>query len=237
MLPVICLPGLMSTGAVYRPVDALSGAQVLALPALDVFGAIGAALAEELPPRCILVGHSMGAYLCLDLWRRAPGRIAGIALLSCTAAADTPEGRVARGKAVRYAEKAGIAALAQAMVAQALGPAAHTDEALRAQLVAQIVDMAEATGVEAFAHHQTALAGRPDSTADLPGITCPVLAVTGSADPITPPAAGRALAKAAPRGAFHEIEGAGHMLPLEAPDALSALLRPFLTECAQEATA
>ena len=241
MLPVVWLPGLLSTAAVFGGVQAGIPATIpagvdawrMSLPQRDDFGAIGAEIAAGLPARCVLVGHSMGSYLCLDLWRRVPERIAGMALLSCTAAADSPDGRAARGKAVRYAQKAGIAALARAVATQTLGPATKDDAALVAQLVA----MAEEVGFDVFAGHQTALAHRPDSTAILPGITCPVLAVTGSADTVTPPAAGRTLALAAPRAAFHEIEGAGHMLPLEAPGALAALLQPFLTECAQEAAA
>lgn len=237
MLPVVWLPGLLSTAAVFDGARARLPAggdmRLITLPALDDFGAIAAEIAAQLPARCVLVGHSMGSYLCLDLWRRVPERIAGLALLSCTASADTQDGRTARAKAVRYAEKAGITALAEAVAQQTLSPASRADAALRAQVVA----MAEAVGFKTFARHQVALAARPDSTADLPGITCPVLAVTGSEDPVTPPEAGRALAAAVPCATFHEIEGAGHMLPLEAPDALSVLLQPFLATCSQEATA
>jgi len=234
MLPVVCLPGLLSTAAVYgrvmAGVPAPGASQVVRLPALGDFGAISAAIASQLPSRCLLVGHSMGAYLCLDLWRRVPERIAGMALLSCTAAADSPATAEGRQKAVRYARNAGIAALAEAVAKQTMSPAAYQDEGLRAQVLA----MAEAIGVETFAAHQTALAGRPDSIATLPDITCPVLAVTGSLDAVTPPQAGWALAASIPRGVFHEIEGAGHMLPLEAPDMLAVLLRPFLSACSNE---
>ena len=235
MLPVVCLPGLLSTASVYDRVlagtDAPGESQVLVLPALDDFDAIAASITNDLPPRCLLVGHSMGAYLCLELWRRAPGRIAGMALLSCTAAADSPAVSEGRQKAVRYARKAGIAALAEAVAKQTMSPAAYQDQGLRAQMLA----MAEVIGVETFAVHQTALAGRPDSTATLPGITCPVLVVAGSLDAVTPPQAGQALAASIPRGVFHEIAGAGHMLPLEAPEALAALLHPFLSDCTNEA--
>jgi pimeloyl-ACP methyl ester carboxylesterase len=230
MLPVVCLPGLLSTGSAFERVQGLAGAHILSLPALADFGAIAADIAAQLPPRCLLVGHSLGSYLYLELWRRAPGQIAGLALLSCTASADTPATSEARRKAVRYAQKAGIDALAAAVAKQTLGPDASNDP----EVNAQILKMARAVGIEIFAHHQTALANRPDSTATLPGITCPVLAVTGSADSVTPPEAGRALAGTVPRGRFHMIPGAGHLLPLEAPGALDSLLQPFLLECQRE---
>jgi pimeloyl-ACP methyl ester carboxylesterase len=233
MLPVVCLPGLMSTGAVYARVPGLEGAQILTLPDLSDFGAIAEGIAARLPPRCVVVGHSMGGYLALELWRRAPGQIAGLALLSTQAHADTQAGAEARGKAVRYAQKAGIAALATAVAAQALGPAARDDTGM----VAQVLAMAQAVGVDTFARHQTALAGRPDNTALLATITCPVLALTGAEDTVTPPAAGRALAEGVPGGRFHMIPGAGHILPLEAPEAVAAHLRPFLNACAAEAAA
>jgi thioesterase CepJ len=46
---------------------------------------------------------------------------------------------------------------------------------------------------------------------------------------MAPPAAGRVLAEAIPGGQFRLIPGAGHMLPIEAPDQVRRLLVDFLS--------
>lgn len=233
MPPIVFLPGLLCTPASLNQTLehlAQADARAVALPDSDDFGTIAALLADALPARCILAGHSMGSYLCLEIWRRQPGRIAGMALISATPHADTPEAATGRQKAVRWAAKAGMTALAGVIADQMLGTARRDDAALRAQ----INEMAESVGHAVFARHQTALAARPDNSALLPRIDCPVLTVTGSEDRITPPAIGKALADALSRGRHIEIAGAGHLLPLEAPEALAKALASLVEECSRQ---
>lgn len=60
-----------------------------------------------------------------------------------------------------------------------------------------------------------------DFSAALASIDLPVLVVVGSRDRLTPPAQSRRLAELLPGAELHVIEGAGHMLSLEAPTALT----------------
>jgi len=59
-------------------------------------------------------------------------------------------------------------------------------------------------------------------------VTCPALVVGGRGDRMTPPKAGRALAEAIPGARFELLDGAGHMIPTEAPRHLLKLLQGFL---------
>lgn len=232
MPPLAFLPGLLCTPAACEQTLkclALADAEAVALPDSNDFGTIAEALAEQLPERCILAGHSMGSYLCLEIWRRRPKRIAGMALISCTPHADTPEAAKGRQKAVAWAARAGMTALAGVIADQMLGAARRDDTALREQIAA----MAESVGHATFARHQAALAARPDNSALLARIDCPVLAVSGSEDSIAPPETARALAAALPRGRHVEIAGAGHLLPLEAPAALAEAITGLVATCAR----
>ena len=69
---------------------------------------------------------------------------------------------------------------------------------------------------------------RPDRTRALPEITAPTLVVVGAEDVVTPPEVARTLAAGIPNATCEEVAGAGHLTPLEAPDALAALIRTFL---------
>jgi len=59
---------------------------------------------------------------------------------------------------------------------------------------------------------------------DLHEITTPALVVHGTGDGIWPPDGGRALADALPRGEFEAVEGAGHLVQIEASEAINDLL-------------
>lgn len=229
MLQVVCLPGLLCDAGIFDPVIAgLDGsARVLDLPRAESFDEIVTQIAAQVPPQAVLVGMSMGSYLALAVAQRVPERIKGLVLIGTTAAADTPRAAAMRGKVAAWAAREGVAALADSVADSMLSPARRADPALRAA----IHRMTESQGLDTFALHQTALAGRPDQTGALPGIACPVLVLTGTEDTVTPPEAGRALAEGVPNGRFVAIDGAGHMPVLETPQIVARHLRAFLAEC------
>ena len=67
-----------------------------------------------------------------------------------------------------------------------------------------------------------------DLQAALPALRCPTMVVAGGEDPNAPPAAGRLIAQLVPGAVLHEVPGAGHFPPVEAPDVFNNLLRAFL---------
>jgi len=82
--PLLLIPGLMCDGRVFA-------AQTAAFPtavAAPGFGAVASlpemasrALAGA-PERFLLLGHSMGARVALEIWRAAPSRVLGLALVA-----------------------------------------------------------------------------------------------------------------------------------------------------------
>jgi 3-oxoadipate enol-lactonase len=55
-------------------------------------------------------------------------------------------------------------------------------------------------------------------------ITTPALVLHGTEDRVWPPSGGRTLADALPRGEFEAVEGAGHLVQIEASEAINDLL-------------
>jgi 3-oxoadipate enol-lactonase len=72
------------------------------------------------------------------------------------------------------------------------------------------------------------IAARPDSTPLLGQIECPTLIVVGQQDSFTPPSDARAMHAAIPSSELLEVPNAGHLAPLEAPDAVNQVLLGFL---------
>jgi pimeloyl-ACP methyl ester carboxylesterase len=73
-----------------------------------------------------------------------------------------------------------------------------------------------------------ALRERPDSTPLLKTIQVPVLVIAGEEDPIAPAAGMREMADAIPGARFVLIPEAGHVAPLEQPDAVNTAIGEFL---------
>lgn len=65
-----------------------------------------------------------------------------------------------------------------------------------------------------------------DLAADCARIAAPTAVIVGAEDTVTPPAqSARAHAALRSPGAFVTVPGCGHALPLQAPEALAALIR------------
>ena len=74
---------------------------------------------------------------------------------------------------------------------------------------------------------QSMMLRRRDLGHHLPRITMPALIVSGSEDPTFPSARGRSIAEQLAQGEALTIDGAGHLPPLERPQAFAAAVRSF----------
>jgi 3-oxoadipate enol-lactonase len=86
-----------------------------------------------------------------------------------------------------------------------------------------------ATSPQRWAYTWRNLAGF-DVTDRLPSLAAPVLAVAGSEDAAAPVGALTAIAEGAKHGRLAVIDGAAHLIPLEQPDRLAAVIGDFLAD-------
>jgi pimeloyl-ACP methyl ester carboxylesterase len=93
--------------------------------------------------------------------------------------------------------------------------------------------MIEATPVAGIVGALAAMRDRPDSRPLLKTLDgLPTLVLVGTEDRITPPEGMRAMAAALPGSEFVELDGAGHLAPLERPEEVTRRVREFLTRMA-----
>ena len=74
------------------------------------------------------------------------------------------------------------------------------------------------------------MAARPDASAWLPQMDLPALVVCGREDALSTVEEMRGIAARLPQARFVEIAGAGHMSPVEQPQAVNAAVRDFLAK-------
>jgi pimeloyl-ACP methyl ester carboxylesterase len=92
----------------------------------------------------------------------------------------------------------------------------------------ELTRMCADMGIDTFERQIRALLARPEVESLLPGIGCPVLVAVGEHDEWASPEQHRAIAAAIPGSALAIIADAGHMLPVERPDGMTAALVSWL---------
>ena len=88
--------------------------------------------------------------------------------------------------------------------------------------------MARDLGPEVFLRQSRALMDRPDQTATLAAFPGPALVLMGEEDRLCPLDRHRLMAELMPQARLEIVPGAGHLPPLEQPEATSAALRRWL---------
>jgi pimeloyl-ACP methyl ester carboxylesterase len=176
--------------------------------------------------RAVVCGLSMGGYVAFELWRSAPGRVAGLVLANTRAGADTSEG--AEG---RRALAARLATDGNVLVAN---PPPLLSQDAPGELWDRVRAMIDDQPAASIAAASLGMAERPDSTADLPGIGVPTLVITSDGDTLIPPDLTTPIADQVPAATLTVIKGAGHLSNLERPDAFNEAVLGLCTRCGVE---
>jgi pimeloyl-ACP methyl ester carboxylesterase len=190
----------------------------------DDMSAIAARILAHAPPRFALAGLSMGGYIAFAMLREAPERIAKLALLDTSARPDLPEQKEARQKFIAMAEAGKLAEVVDTLAPRFL----HRDRRGDAALNRVIRDMADDTGVEAFARQEKAIMTRPDSRPLLASIRCPTLVLVGEGDELTPSDLAKEITGGIAGARLVVVPNCGHLSTIEQPDAVNAALTEWL---------
>lgn len=176
--------------------------------------------------RLLVIGFSLGAIVALEMARQAPDRIAGLVLMGLNAGADLPERAAHRPVQQAEVRAGGLErVLVEELKPNYLGARNRGDTTL----LALLRDMGMALGPQVFLSQSEALRLRSDLSDVLPSLTVPVLLACGAEDALCPPEWHHRWAAAIADAELMIVPGAGHMLPLEAPNALAARLDEWLS--------
>ena len=190
----------------------------------DSIGSMAAALLREHAGPLVLGGASLGGMIALEAARQAPQRIAGLALLGTSARAETPEMRLLRADVIELFGRGDVRDVIEPSAAFAFHRRHARDSALVQGYIAMMLD----AGAAQLMRQNRALMLRPDATRHLHALRCPVLVVCGDSDRLTPPGCSRDIAAGVPRAELVMLPECGHMLTLEQPEAVNAVLARWL---------
>ncbi len=229
MTRILLIPGLVCDGHVWRAVQhALGGHEVIIADVTHQPGI--SAMAQDLLARhagsLVVMGHSMGGRVAMEMARIAPARLHGMALLN-TGMAPLREGELPkREQIIALAHQQGMAALADTwlpgMMAQGIDPDPAVMAGLRAMVCAMTPEIHE--------RQIRALIERPDARQSMPEWRGPLMLMTGREDVWSPIAAHEEIARLCPQAQLEIIDGAGHFAPVEQPAKVAALLAEWVSQ-------
>mgnify|MGYP005850110989 CR=1 FL=1 len=177
---------------------------------------------------CALAGLSMGGYVAQAYIKKYPTDFAALILVDTKPEADTTEAQHNREKMAADARSGGSKAVADQMMPKMLAPSAYVS---RPQVVEKLRQIMESQDAESLAQACLAMRDREDFRSELASIAVPVLCIYGESDAITPPTVGQWIVSQVSHGRLAVIPGAGHMAPLEQPEAVTKAIRDFLGDC------
>lgn len=222
-IPLVLLSGLLSNKILWqhqaRHLSDIASIHVIS-PSQESPEKMIRAILNEAPPKFALAGHSMGGWLCLEVMRAAPSRVSQLCLLNTTARQDSEEKMARRREMVLKAEKGLFREVVKELVEHLV-----FNPLVKKDVEAMFLNV----GKEAFVHQEKAMMKRSECLSILPRIACPAWVVHATQDKNFSLDEHEELIRQILGAKLALIEDSGHMSPIEAPQAVTALLRLWLT--------
>lgn len=221
--PLILLSGLSSNNFLWQyqvcHLNDIASIQVIS-PSQNTPEKMIQAILEESPPSFALAGHSMGGWLCLEVMRAAPLRVNKLCLLNTTARMDSAEKKIRREEMILKAKKGQFQEIADNMAEHfVFNPLVKSD----------VKKMFLEVGKEVFIHQQEAMLKRSECQSILSHITCPTLVIHAAQDKNFSLEEHWELTDQIQNAKLTIVEDAGHMSPVEMPQAITSLMRLWLS--------
>jgi pimeloyl-ACP methyl ester carboxylesterase len=230
-IPLALVPGTLCDARLFAPqMAALADVAVphpIDTTPHDTLAGVAHDILNALPDRFALAGLSYGGIVAFEVWRQAPERVAGLALLNTTHLPVSDESRRAQQQFVGMATLGEFREITRDYLKDRM---LHPQHRLNDDLRATVMQMAESVGKYGFINQVKAQLPRPDSTPTLATITAPTLVLTGRQDAVCPPVLHQAMADAIPNAQLAIVENCGHLSTLEQPDVVNAHLRTWLAQ-------
>ena len=222
MTPIwLLVPGMLNDQRVWQDVAAgLQGhatvriAQVQTQASIADMARDAWALLDDVPPDVpvYLAGFSMGGYVAVEMLAQPVRGLQGLALLDTAGGGETDESRAQREKTIRALHSDFAKTLEGLLKWNTHEPSPELLERLRSMMLD--------VGAETAVRQIRAISARREHRQVLSQLRLPVQLLCGEHDRVTPPARSQELAGWIPGARLHMVPGAGHMLPLEQPQAV-----------------
>ncbi|GAB2648468.1 alpha/beta fold hydrolase [Kribbella swartbergensis] len=228
--PLVLLPGMNCTEALWRPVAERLTAQqpgieirYEGLSEASVDGCV-TDLLQRLPARFALAGLSLGGIIAMAMVRRAPERVSRLCLMSTN---PRPPTAAQHESWSRYRRQLTRGRTARDVQAELLPVLLHKPNRTP-QLDELVLRMGEETGSELLIRQLAAQATRIDERPGLRRISVPTLVLAAAADDLCTLDRHEEMHRLVPCSRLEVLESVGHLSTLEAPERVAAAMSAWL---------
>ena len=173
----------------------------------------------------ILCGLSMGGYISLRAIERMEDKFGGLILCDTKSEADNTEGKLKRAAGIKRINNEGVRAFVQDFIPNCFAEESIKKLGDKYKHILERSSFFDPTGVKGCL---LAMAGRTDTTSYLSKIKIPTLILGGEKDSLTPPDVIKKIAGQINNSEFVVIPNAGHLTPVENPQAFNNAVINFL---------
>ncbi len=241
-MPVIFIHGFAEESSIWeKQVDFLKQKYQLIVPDLpgsgksemnptELYGmetfakAIRQILSQEKIDKCIMLGHSMGGYICLAFTEAYPELLIAFGLIHSSAYADNEQKIESRKKSIEFIKSNGTDAFLKTMIPGLFLAQGNSLE------VKTLLDKGKSFLPDSLIQYYQAMIVRPDRTEVLKNSTVPVIFLMGAHDKVVPIKDGLEQSHMPNHSYMHVLRNSAHMGMLEETELTNNILAGFLND-------
>jgi pimeloyl-ACP methyl ester carboxylesterase len=172
----------------------------------------------------IIIGHSMGGYVALDMLARFPNRLTGLGLVHSQAAADDKDRLNARQKQIDFLSRYDTEPYLKPFSEQLVSEENRKD----GEMLQRTWELVRHTNKTAITNALVAMMSRTDHTQLLKNSSIPMLWLLGAKDDFIPLKVGLEQAATCTQASLHVMQDVGHLAPFEAQEETNTILEQFI---------
>ncbi len=214
---IVFLSGLLCNETVWKDVskelENTYDVSIISFQACDSIEMMAKKVLNTAPQKFILIGHSMGGRVALEVFKQASNKVLALGLFN-TGVHNKSEAEVqGRQKLLDLAKNEGI----NSVVKQWLPPMMGKSSLKNIRLMEKLEKMSTSYSVDEFFKQIHALINRPDAKSVLPLIDVPTLLLSATEDIWSPISQHEQMQEYIKNSTLVIIENASHMAPVEQP--------------------
>lgn len=214
---IVFLSGLLCNETVWEDVSKelknTYDVSIISFQGCDSIEMMAKKVLDTAPESFILIGHSMGGRVALEVFNQASNRITKIGLFNTGVHAKSEAEVQGRQKLLDLAKSEGI----KSVVKQWLSPMMSKSSLENTLLMEKLEKMSNSYSVYEFFKQIHALINRPDAKNVLPLIDIPTLLLSATEDKWSPISQHEQMQEYIKNSTLAIIENASHMAPVEQP--------------------
>lgn len=188
----------------------------------DIANELFATLTYLKVSKCVLMGHSMGAYVAMAFAEKYPQHLSGFGLIHSVATADNEERKAKRKQVVSFIEKNGKEAFIKHFI-----PGLFTEANQKKPYVQEFISEALSGPQEGIVAAVKAMMNRSDKLHVLEQTGVPVFFAIGKHDAIIPEEAMFKQASLPKESQICYLQSSGHVGMVEEPETLNKAMMEF----------